>query len=143
MPKGAVKLSRDQVKSFLGKDDQYGNIPFDRENYYKLDGMIISFRDLNFSRDFTKPLKATEAEMLEGLRLVKENVLDYSKIITVNGIQFLVYQYENGDNLFLRFRSDYDKDNRNIVGVIQFKKPDEEKAQKALQTFLSTVHFKE
>jgi len=80
--------------------------------------------------------------MLGYLRIDHDNIIDYSKIIAVNNIQFLICQYEKDGEAFLWFKSDYDRDNKNISGVIQFKKPDEDKAQKALQTFLGSVHFK-
>jgi len=143
MPKGATKLTRDHLLNIVHNDYKRSSIPLDKENTYQLDGVLISFWDLSVNPEFKKSLKASQSEMLEYLGRNKENVVNYSKIISVNNIQYLVCEYQNNDEVYLWFKSDYNKKNKDINGVVQFKKPDEEKAHKALNDFLSTVHFKE
>ena len=45
--------------------------------------------------------------------------------------------------MFLRFQSEYNSKNRNICGIVQFKKTDENDAHAALKELLESVHFKE
>ncbi len=143
MPKGATKLSREQLTNYVHNNFKQSALPLEKENLYQLDGLIISFWDLSVNPEFKKSLQASQSEMLAVLKRNSENTINYSKIITVNNIQYLVYQYQKNDEVFLRFQSEFNKNNKNICGLIQFKKPDEDKAQKALQTFLESVHFKE
>jgi hypothetical protein len=143
MPKGATKLTGEQLSNYVCKNYIRPGIPLDKENTYQLDGLLISFWDLSVKPEFKKSLQDSQSEILAILKRNDENVINYSKIIAVNNIQFLVYEYQKSDEVYLWFRSDFNKNNENIIGTIQFKKPDEDKAQKALQTFLQTVHFKE
>jgi len=114
-----------------------------KENYYKLDGVLISFWDLSVNPEFKKTLQASQSEMLGYLARNKENTVNFSKIITVNNIQFLVCQYQKQNEVYLWFKSDFNKDNKDICGIIQFKKPDEDKAEKALKDLLQSMHFKD
>lgn len=77
------------------------------------------------------------------MKLGKPTPVVFSKIIAINNIRFLVYEYQRGDDLNLRFQSDFDRNRNSVNGLIQFKKPDEQKAQKALDDLLHTIHFKE
>jgi len=143
MPKGAIKLTQDQLVRFTSKNYKSSAMPLNKENTYQLDGILISFWDLRVNQEFKKSLPASQKEILEVLRLNDFNKVNYSKIITVNNKQFLVYDYEIEDECYLRFQSEFNKQNKNICGLIQYKKPDEAKAEEALQTFLQSVHFKE
>jgi len=67
----------------------------------------------------------------------------FSKIITVNNIRFLIYEYQRNEEFYLRFQSELDRNRNNISGLIRFEKADEHKAQTALNDLLQTIHFKE
>jgi len=142
-PKGATRLSKEQLLSYMHHNFKTSAVPDDKEHTYKLDGLLISYWSLSVNPEFKKSLQASESEILAVLKRNPENVIHYSKIVSANKIQFLVYEYQRNDEVLLRFQSEFNKDNKNINGLIQFKKLDEEKAQKALQDFLKSVHFKE
>jgi hypothetical protein len=143
IPKGASRLSHEQLTKYISNNFKRSGVPLNKENTYQLNGMIISFWDLSVNPKFKKSLKATQTEMLSTLKLVDNLIIINSQIITVNNVRFLEYEYQIEDEVYLRFQSAYNKNNKNICGIIQFKKPDEAKAHKALDDFLSTVHFKE
>lgn len=142
MPKGATKLQGQQLSKFVHDNYKGLGIPLDKENTYKVDGILISFWDLYVNPGFKKSLQASQAEML-GIRRLNKDTVNFSKIISVNNIHFLVYEYQKSNEVFLRFQSEFNKNNKNICGIVQFKKPDEVNAHKALDDFLSTVHFRE
>jgi hypothetical protein len=143
MPIGTKHLTKAKVLDYVHKNYKRSQISVDRKNIYQLDGLLISFWDLSINPEFKKSLQDSQSEMLGLLKRNPENVINYYKIITVNNIQFLIYEYQKQDEVFLRFQSEYDKNNKDICGLIQFKTPDEAKAQKALNDLLQTVHFKE
>jgi hypothetical protein len=143
MPPGSRLLTEDQVTKFTSEHFKRSQIPAGKKNIYQLDELIISFWDLSVNPEFKKSLKDSQSEISEYLGRDDANTINYTKLIRVNDIQFLIYQYERHGDVYLRFQSEYNKNNRDICGVIQFSKPNEAKAQEALQTFLKTVHFKE
>lgn len=142
MPAGSRLMSKKEVIDFT-KNYKRSQISPDRKNIYQSDGLIISFWDLSVNPGFKKSLEASRSEMLAVFKLDKEAVINFSKIIDINNIHFLVYEYQKGDEVFLRFQSEFNKSDKNICGIIQCKKPDEDKAQKALSELLNSVHFKE
>jgi len=144
-PRGAEKLTKERFRSIVHRDYKRSVISENHENIYQLDGLLISYWGLSVKPDYDKSLEASQAEMLEILKISPpKNIVDFSKIIVVNNIKFLVYQYHNEyDEFFLRFQSNFNKDHKNINGLIQFKKPDEEKAHAALQNLLRTIHFRD
>jgi hypothetical protein len=143
LPKGAKLLTKEQLIAYTKSNYKRSQIPTDKKNTYQLDGLLISVWDLSVNPGLKRSLQASQSEMLGYLKRNTENTINYSKIITVNNIQFLVCEYQKQDEVYLWFKSDYNKANKNISGVIQFKKPDQNKAEAALQTFLASVHFKE
>ena len=142
MPQGATKPTKDELAKYIHDNYKRSQVPLDKTNTYKLNGLLISFWDLSINPPFKKSLEASQSEILGYLKQNSENTINYSKIITVNDIRFLVYVYQKGNEEYLRFQSEYNKDNKNICGLIQCKKPDEVEAEETLQTFLSTIHFK-
>lgn len=143
MPPGAKQLTKEQLSTFVRNNYKKYSIPLGKENTYQLDGLVISFWDLSVNPEFKKSLEASQSEILGYLKWTDRNVINFSKIVTINNIRFLEYEYQTGDEVYLRFQSEFDKKNRNICGVIQCKEPDKDKAQKTMDDFLKTVHFKE
>ncbi|MDB5136075.1 MAG: hypothetical protein JWP37_2678, partial [Mucilaginibacter sp.] len=72
----------------------------------------------------------------------KDNIVDNSKIISINNIRFLIIGYHDKDINYIRFTSDYGKSGGYINGFIEYKKPDENAATKYLQNFLGNMHFR-
>ncbi|HTD98563.1 MAG TPA: hypothetical protein VK668_04730 [Mucilaginibacter sp.] len=141
LPDKAEKLNRTQSSSYLKENFKKSKVPLDKENIYIKDGVIISFWDLSVSGDNKRSLQNSKAELLEVLKIDKNLKVNEANIITINHNQFLVINYQEGDEVYLRFYSDY-KNNKNISGLIQFKKPDEDKAKGLLDTLLKTIQFK-
>jgi hypothetical protein len=143
VPKEASKLTRKQLVNILHDNYKWPAIQPNRENIYQLNGLLISYWGLSVNSDYHKNLEASQKEILGYLKRDELNTINESKIVVVNNIKFLVYEYQRGDEVYLRFQSDFDKNLKNVNGIIQFKKPDEEKAQKTLQDLLQSIHFKE
>src|SRR6185503_5062436 len=143
VPKEAIKLDRDHVLSIAHKTLRQSYVAPGIENTYQLDGLVISYWGLSVSPDNTKSLEDSQKEILGLLKRNEGDIVKNSKIVTVNNIRFLVYEYHRGDDVSLRFQSELDKNHKNVNGLIQFKKPDEDKAHKALDDSLHTIHFKD
>lgn len=144
MPSGAKSITKTQLLEFTRS--KYKNhvtmVPPEKKNIYLLDGILISFWDIGVNPEFKKSLESTQQEILGMYKRFGDTVL-YSKIVTINTARFLIYNYHVKDSYAIRFQSDFNKNNKNICGIIQFRKEDEAKAQQALQDFLNTVQFKE
>ncbi len=141
IPKKAAKLTKEKLVTYTNSNYKRSQVPIDKENIYQIDGLIVSFWDVPASESNKRDLPVIQSEILGILKRNNENVINYSKIITVNNIQFLVFEYQKGDEVFLRFISEL-KNHKNLNGIIQFKKPDEDKAQEALKDLLGGMHFK-
>ena len=143
IPKGAKHISTEELSNYLKSNYKYSQISFNRANVFKMGRLIISFWDLSVNPVSKKSLEDSQLEILGYLKYNPENVINFSKIETINNIRFLIYQYQKGDETFLRFQSEFNSKNRNICGIVQFKKPDENDAHAALKELLESVHFKE
>jgi hypothetical protein len=142
LPHGATSLTKEQLSKVAHNNFKRSGVPLDVENYYQLDGLIISFWDIEVNPDFNRSLEEIRSGMVAILKRNNDTV-NFSKIITVNNIQFLEYEYQKDDEVYLRFQSEFNKNHKNICGIIQFKKPDQDKAHKALQDLLQSIHFKD
>jgi len=143
VPNGARSLTKEQLSKIVHNNFKRSGVPLNMENYYQLDGLIISFWDHeeNVSPEFQRSLEEIKSGML-GILKQNNDTVNFSKIITINSIQFLVYEYQKEDEVYLRFQTGF-KNNKNFGGIIQFKKPDEAKANKALQDLLQSIRFKD
>jgi hypothetical protein len=142
LPKGAISLRKEQVSKIVHDNFKRSSIPLDVENYYQLDGIVMSFWDDEVNPEFKRSLEDIQLGML-GIFKRNNDVVNFSKIISVNNIRFLVYEYQIDDEVNLCFQSDFNKHNKHIGGIVQFKKPDEDKGQKVLQGLLQSMHFKD
>jgi len=142
VPNGAISLTRDQLSKVVRVNFKRSGIPLDVQNYFQLDGLIISFWDYEtgVGPESQRSLEEIKLGILGIMRYTPDTV-NFSKIITVNNIQFLVYEYQRKNEVYLRFQTGY-RNYKSFGGIIQFKKPDEEKAQNALQNLLQSIHFK-
>jgi hypothetical protein len=146
LPTGAVQLTKDQTVSVLHKNFKHYKIPIDNthlkvDNYYQLDGIVFSFWDFETDPQFKRSLEEISSGV--GAILKRNNdTVSFNKIVIINNIKFLEYEFSEGNEISLWFQSDVNKHYQNIVGVIQLKKGDEEKAQRFLDSFLNSVHFK-
>lgn len=64
-----------------------------------------------------------------------------SKIIVVNNIKFFVFQDQTGDEINLSFTSDF-KDQKALLCIIKYKKPDEGNATKLFDKLLKDFRYK-
>jgi alpha-amylase/alpha-mannosidase (GH57 family) len=140
-PAGAIQLTKEQASELIHANFKQSSIPLDKENYYQLNGIIMSFWDIEQDTEYKRSLEEIRSGMLGVLKYAHDTV-NFSKIITVNNSQFLVYEYQKDDEVYLWFQTDF-KNNKKSGGTLQFKKPDEAKAERALQDLLQSIHFKE
>jgi hypothetical protein len=140
VPQDAISLSKEEAARTIHANFKRSSIPLGKENYYKVDGIIVSFWDHEENAIHENTLEEIRSGMLGILKRTHDTV-NISKIIKINDMQFLVYEFQNENEVHLVFQTDYYK-NANFGGMIEFKKPDEEKAQKILQELLQSIHFK-
>jgi hypothetical protein len=143
VPNDAISLTKEQASKVIHANFKRSGIPMDVENYYQLNGYVISFwdREEDPSPESQKSLEEIKLAILHIMKNTPDTV-NFGKIITVNNIPFFVYEYQRENEVSLRFQTGY-RNNKTFGGIIQFKKPDEEKAQKTLQELLESIHFKE
>jgi len=148
LPAKAKILTKDQFLTYEHYAFKYSRSKaFENDNrfytnLYSIYGILTRFFDLNVSPDDNRTLEQLQQEMAK--RIMNRNVnmvINYSKIITINDIPFLICEYQTADEVFLRFMS-YKNNNKLITGVFEFKKPNEELAQKLLDNMLNSMHFK-
>jgi hypothetical protein len=144
VPERAVKLSTDDVQTFIKANGfKHSQLAFEkRRKFYEVDGLIISFWDIPMNPTHKRSLQKMQDEGLGILKDDKENIIKFSKIESINNIQFLIYEYQKEDEVFLRFISD-ENNNKNLTGILEFKTSDEKKAEAVLQEFLQSMHFKQ
>jgi hypothetical protein len=147
MPAGTSMLTNDQMSQYMKSNFKRNGIPIDNKyldvtNYYKKEGLIISFWDFETDTSYRISLEGIGAGILGLLKRNKDTVNLY-RIVKINDIKFLEYEYQQDNEIFLRFQSDANAKNQNICGLIQCKKPDERIAQSYLQELLQSMHFKE
>jgi hypothetical protein len=146
LPKGTVSLSKEQASTMLHNNFKRYEVPtnskyLDIKNYYQMDGLLVAFWDDEVNPQFKRSLETIRSGIMGVFRYTHDTV-NFSKIITLNNINFLEYEFKKEDEVYLWFQSDVNKNDKNICGVIQFKKGNEDKAQKYLDDFLGTVRFK-
>jgi|GEM_PF-3444296 len=116
-PKQAIKIDKEHLVTILHQSRRQSTVPTDNENTYQLDGLLISYWGLSVNADYHKTLEESQSEILGYLKGDKENNKVNSKIIAVNNIKFLIYEYQRNDQFYLRFKSEFDKNYHNINGV--------------------------
>ncbi len=140
-PAGSTKLTGDALSKYLHSNFKITLVPSNYETTYLAGGVIICFWDLKADPAYKKTLEEVQIRMDAFLK--KNNTFVNSGIQTANNIRFLVWEYHNDDEVYIRFMSEYNNNNQSMDGIIQFKKPDEDKAQQALKDLLASMHFKE
>jgi hypothetical protein len=141
LPNQVFSLTRNQAASIIHTNFKRSSIPLNRDNYYQLGGLIISFWDVEENPGFETALTDTQSGII-GMLKRNQDTINFSKIIKINEMQFLVYEYQKDNEVHLWFQTEF-HNNKHFGGVIEFKKPDEEKAQQVLQELLQSIHFKE
>ncbi len=151
LPKGTEKLNEQQLKNLSNRGFNEKTASDFHNHVYKKDGLLIYY--LNLSQFPTHPGRRHSLEsnqkmmvaLLSGESELKgdANVVDISKIITVNNIRFAIIEYHNKNDRYIRFTSDYDKNGGSINGFIEYKKPDEGEAGQYLQELLHSMSFKD
>lgn|GEM_PF-919689 len=144
IPDRAVRLSNAQAEAIITKEGyKHSQVTLDdKRNLYQIDGLLVSCWDVPISPDDKRSLEQMRIEGRAILNLNKDNIVNFSNIETINNVRFLITEYERGDEVFLRFISEARNNNHNLNGIVQFKKPDEEKAQIVLKELLQGIRFK-
>ena len=114
-----------------------------REHVYKRDNLLIYYWNCSNPSNFRKlSLEKKQKQMSSFNDVITNIIIDSSKIITVNNIRFFILESHLEENWSIQFISDYDKNDRYINGLIEFKKTDETKAVQYLQELLQNMHLK-
>jgi len=149
LPSTNENLTKESLKTYIKSHYKYSRIPSDSKNLYKIGNVLLSFKDLSFVPQFEnqkKPtLNAIKDDMSSLWTTSKYNkgiVVDESKIITVNRVQYAVINLHQDDEGLIQVYSDYDKKNRYISMTLQFKKNEEQKATQLLNDILKDITFK-
>jgi hypothetical protein len=140
-PAGSTKLTGDELKKYLHANFKVTLVPSGYETTYVADSIIICFWDLKADPAYKKTLEEIQTRMDNSKK--KNGTFISSGIETINDVRFLVWEYHNDDEVYINFRSGYNNNNQLMSGIIQFKKPDEDKAQQYLKDLLASMHFKE
>jgi hypothetical protein len=141
LPKGTERLSKQQYNEF-SKQFTKTFVGGYHTNLYKKDGLLIYYLNLSVPAKMKKNLESDQRMIVSLLGQLKGTVVDTSKIISINNNQFLIINFHEKDDWYIRFTSDYDRNNKSINGFIEYKKPDEEEAKQYLQVLLKNMHFK-
>ncbi len=146
LPKKTEKISKSAYFDHLHRNYKNYNTGDEKvdgffRKTYKIDNILIKFYDADRSYDPKKTLVKFQNQFLEMMKWGGITV-NFSKIITVNNIQFLVYEHQIDDEMTINFISET-KNNKCITGELKFKKADDEKAQQILDKLLKSMHYKE
>jgi len=142
LPKGTEKLTLQQFRDFSATKFSHTTEYLADDLYYKNNGLGISFRNMSESKIGKTSLESQQKAMPAYLKMNNAITVIDSKIITVNGIKFLIIKYKEYTDNFIRVTSDYDKNNRLLLGHIQYIDSDSTKANQFLQDLLNSMHFK-
>ena len=142
LPKGTEKLTLQQFRDFSATKFSHTTEYFSDDLYYKNNGLGISFRNMSESKLGKTSLESQLKSMPAYLKMNNAIKVIDAKIITVNGIKFLIIKYKEYTDNFIRITSDYDKSDRLLLGHIQYIDSDSIKADQFLQDLLNSMHFK-
>jgi len=141
LPKGTEKLDEEKLNNLSHNRFNEKTTSDFHDHIFKKDSLLIYYMNLSFPRILRKSLESNQIMMVSLLGQAKDTV-DYSKIISVNNIRFLIIEYHDKNTMYIRFRSDYDKSGSLINGFIECKKRHERQARHYLQDLLKGMHFK-
>jgi hypothetical protein len=146
LPDKSYEISKSDYVSQLTSGWKNPMLPKDtsqiqNDHIYKMGNLYLSFIERVNDPILEKDLNGSKGETIDLLKMDKSIAVNYFKIVSVNKIQYLVYEYHDGDEVWLRFRSEYHNDHI-ILGFIEFKEAGESKAQKQLSKFLNGISLK-
>jgi len=149
LPSITEKMTKGNLKIYIQGHYKHSRILSDSKNLYRIDDMLLSFRDLSFVPQFENQqrptLNAIKDDMSSLWATSKHNkaiIVDESKIITINRVQYAVINIHEDDEGLIQVYSDYDKKNRYISMTLQFKKNEEQKATQFVTDILKSITFK-
>jgi len=140
-PQGSKRLTKAEVAAFVKANFKHTEIDTNKTIVYQNNHLLISYWDIYTGPEFRRPLEKTLKGVIELAKGYNNNIVTTSKIVTVNGTRFIILEYERNDEVYLRFLSEVKPNGVNANGIIQFKKPYEAEAQKALEELLPTIKF--
>ncbi|MDB5135912.1 MAG: hypothetical protein JWP37_2515, partial [Mucilaginibacter sp.] len=109
LPKGTKKLNVQQFKNLSHSGFNNETISDFHDHIYKKDGLLIYYLNLSSyptNPTYRKSLENNQKVMVSLLGQTKDNIVDNSKIISINNIRFLIIGYHDKDINYIRFTSD-------------------------------------
>ncbi|WP_298681541.1 hypothetical protein [uncultured Mucilaginibacter sp.] len=140
-PQGSKRLTKAEVAAFVKANFKHTEIDTNKTIVYQNNHLLISYWDIYTGPEFRRPLEKTLKLLTYLFKDDHNNIVTTSKIINVNGTRFIILEYERNDEVYLSFLSEVKPNGVNANGIIQFKKPYEAEAQKALEKLLPTIKF--
>ncbi|WP_298681539.1 hypothetical protein [uncultured Mucilaginibacter sp.] len=140
-PQGSKRLTKAEVAAFVKANFKHTEIDTNKTIVYQNNHLLISYWDIYTGPEFRRPLEKTLKLLTYLFKDDHNNIVTTSKIINVNGTRFIILEYERNDEVYLSFLSEVKPNGVNANGIIQFKKPYEAEAQKALEELLPTIKF--
>ncbi|MVN92581.1 hypothetical protein [Mucilaginibacter aquatilis] len=141
LPKKVQKLSKQQYLDYGKKSFNKSYTALPNDHVYLTEGLLVTIRD--------RETESTKKRTLEQLKREMEEVIGsgngtytQSRIVTVDNRKFYIFEFYIKNEGHLSFYTDYiGNKNKNTVGVIDFKRPDEAKAHKHLEDILKGMRF--
>jgi len=138
-PQGSKRLTKAEIAAFVKANFKHTEIDTNKSIVYQNNHLLISYWDIYTGPQFRQKLEKVQKGIVYSVKY--DYIIDYSKIIVVNNIRYFVIQYGKDGEGIIRFFSETQPNGVNANGIIQFKKPYEAEAQKALEELLPTIKF--
>jgi len=139
LPKEANKMTKEQTLSLINNRYKKTMMFRSYNNVYYIGNIIVYFEDM-YNGDDELTL-SRHKQSTEGFNKRYGSKIIESKIITVNNIQFFVFEYQEGDEINLTFTPDF-KNKETIYCEVKYKIEDEAKAQKIFNSLMSSFRYK-
>ncbi|HVW96137.1 MAG TPA: hypothetical protein VHA56_09235 [Mucilaginibacter sp.] len=141
MPKGAEKIDASRVGDLKVRKLDKKKADFFRDHIYLKDDLLNYYTYRTDIPLLRKGLENRQRQMVSLLRQNPSFTVTGSDIVTYNNIKYLIIKYQEDNQWYIWYSSDYNKEGSFINGFIQYSKGDDLKAKQYLEDMLSTTKF--
>ena len=141
LPKGTQKIADSQLSGLKARKFDNQKAAFFHDHIYQKDGLLLYYTYVTLAQSIRHSLENRQIQMVSLSKQETHTIVDGSRIITCNNNRYLIIDYHEGDEYFIWFSSDYNKNGTYINGFVQYLKADSAKANQYLNDFLPTVGF--
>lgn len=141
LPKGSQNIAMTEFQQYGKRNFKRIVTPANNSHSFIVDNsLMVSIRELSVAPENRRSLEKWKRQ-LESVFQQSESPWDVSKIDTVNGNRFYVFEDHKGDEYNTSFYSE-DIGDKKLSGFISFKAKDKEKAHQYLYNLLKDVKLK-